>query len=396
MRLPTLSLLASLAIALPLSAQNLLTNAGFEGGKVSWVSFIPADSTAHSPVLDVVQGTARTGRSALRLSSAVPSRFAFGNYPLLAVAPGERYRISAWFRAEPDAVAEPAVPGFLLRANFSSQDAAPGTPAKHLYLGPTGLVSSSIGPHLRGSSLPTDWVGLTAVVEVPENTDRLSINLFSWGLTGAVLVDDTAIELVPFSVAPTALTDANGMASTPAPVASTPPPLSSTTSPASLAGPDLPRIIPLTNPGFESGLRGWNNLADSGMSRSTPEAASRGDGGLRVEDSDPVRGSSLRSALFPASAGQAFRVKFTARSVSGDGIAVYLAYSDQSKRGINLGAREGEHRLMIAPGLTDFTPQTFVSKAPAGAAFAQIWIHSFTSALVVADFDDFELIEVAP
>ena len=229
MRLPTLSLLASLAIALPLSAQNLLSNAGFEGGKVSWVSFIPAESTAHSPVLDVVQGTARTGRSALRLSSDVPSRFAFGNYPLLPVAPGERFRISAWFRAEPGAVAEPAVPGFLLRANFSSQDAAPGTPAKHLYLGPTGLVSSSIGPHLRGSSLPTDWVGLTAVVEIPENTDRLSINLFSWGLTGAVLVDDTAIELVPLSVAPTALTDSNGMASTPAPVASTPPPLSSTT-----------------------------------------------------------------------------------------------------------------------------------------------------------------------
>jgi hypothetical protein len=132
------------------------------------------------------------------------------------------------------------------------------------------------------------------------------------------------------------------------------------------------------------------------MSRSTPEAASRGDAGLRVEDTDPVRGSSLRSALFPVSAGQAFRVKFTARSVSGDGIAVYLAYSDQAKRAINLGSREGEHRLMIAPGLTEFTPQTFVSKAPAGAAFVQIWIHSFTSALVVADFDDFELIEVAP
>jgi hypothetical protein len=131
------------------------------------------------------------------------------------------------------------------------------------------------------------------------------------------------------------------------------------------------------------------------MSRSTPEAAARGDSGMRVEDADPVRGSSLRTALFPASPGQAFRVNFTARLVSGDGIAVYLQFFDQSKRLLNASGNGVEDNLMLAPGLTGFTPQSLVARAPAGTVAVQIWIHSFNRALVVADFDDFELIENA-
>lgn len=390
MRLPFLGLFAGLTLVLPLCAQNLLVNAGFEAGPSNWAPFIPSESTGHSPVLGVVQGSARTGQSALRLSSKVPSRFAYGNYPMIPVAPGERYRVSAWYRAESGAVVQPGLPGFVLRANFSLQGAPAGTPAKHLYVGTAGAVSSNFGSQISLPSLPSEWTQITAVVEVPENVDRFSLNLFSWGLSGSVLVDDASVELVPFGIPFTPLTDAGGAA-----VATRSPSAAAAVPSAASSGPALPRNVTLENPGFESGIRGWDNLSDSAMSRSTPEAAARGDSGLRVEDADPVRGSSLRTALFPASPGQAFRVNFTARLVSGDGIAVYLQFFDQSKRLLNASGNGVEDNLMLAPGLTGFTPQSLVARAPAGTVAVQIWIHSFNRALVVADFDDFELIENA-
>jgi hypothetical protein len=390
MRFPHLGLFAGLVLAFPVAAQNLLTNPGFEDGSVNWAPFIPAESNAHSPFAGVVEGFARTGQSALRLSSEVPSRFAFGNYPPIAVTPGQRYRISAWYRVEPGAVVQPGLPGFVLRTNFSSRDAAPGTPAKHLYVGTTGAVSINFGSQTSLPVLPTEWAHIEAVVDVPENVDRFWINLFSWGLAGAFLVDDASVELVPLSVPATPLTDAGGAVFAPRPVGT-----NAAASAAVPSGPVVPRNIIVENSGFESGIRGWDNLSDSAMSRSTPEAAARGDSGLRVADADPVRGSSLRSAFFPARPGQTFRVNFTARVVSGDGIAVYLQFCDQAKRLINASANGAEDNLMLASGLTEFTPQSLIARAPAGTVAVQIWIHSFTKALVVADFDDFELIENA-
>jgi hypothetical protein len=249
MRFPHLGLFASLVLALPLAAQNLLTNAGFEGGPVNWAAFIPSESTAHSPVMGVVQGSARTGKSALRLSSKVPSRFAYGNYPLIAVAPGERYRVSAWYRIEPGAVVQPGLPGFILRANFSLQGAAPGTPAKHLYVGTAGAVSGNFGSQISLPALPTEWAQITAVVQVPENVDRFSINLFSWGLAGAILVDDASVELVPFSVPATPLTEAGGTAFAPKPAST-----SAVLPAAASSGSTTPRGIMLVNPALSPGF----------------------------------------------------------------------------------------------------------------------------------------------
>lgn len=388
-RLPVPALLLGLiALALPARAQNLLSNPGFEGGSSNWTSFIPSESVAHAPTLSVVDVQARSGRSALRLFSKTPSRFAFGNYPALPVTPGEHYRVSAWYRSEPGAVLEPGLPGFLLRMNFTRKGAASGAQAKLLYLGASGAVSASGASGLGLPRLPEEWTLLTAVVEVPENVDQMAFNIFSWGLAGALLVDDASVELVPFSVPATPLTDGPGAPFKPRPAAA-----ASASAPA--PGGAAPRPVALANPGFESGLRGWENISDSGMSRSTPEAAFRGAAGLRVEDTDTQRGSSLRSAAFPAAPGQSFRVNFSARLVSGAGIAVYLQFLDQVKRVINVTDQGATDFLMLSPSLADFAPQSLSAKAPPGAVAVQLWIHSFNKDVVVADFDEFELIENA-
>lgn len=205
MRILSTCLFTGFCLTASLSAQNLLTNAGFERGMMNWVTFIPAESVAQAPVLEIAKGSAHTGTSALRLTSTTSSRFAIGNYPWIPVVAGERFRVSAWYRIEPGAVAKATLPGFVMRLNFKQDDAPAGTPTKHLYAGPSGAISSGVGPQLVRPALPTEWTLIEAVVEVPANTNIMSVNFFSWGLTGAVLVDDALIEKVAADVAPTVL-----------------------------------------------------------------------------------------------------------------------------------------------------------------------------------------------
>jgi len=205
MRILSTCLFTGFCLTASLSAQNLLTNTGFERGMMNWVTFIPAESVAQAPVLEIAKGSAHTGTSALRLTSTTSSRFAVGNYPWIPVVTGERFRVSAWYRIEPGAVAKVGLPGFVMRVNFKQEGAPAGTPTKHLYVGPSGVISTGVEPKMVVPALPTEWTRIEAVVEVPADTNSMSVNFFSWGLTGAVLVDDALIEKVAADVAPTAL-----------------------------------------------------------------------------------------------------------------------------------------------------------------------------------------------
>ncbi len=205
MKNPARSILCCLALTASLSAENLLVNPSFELGPTSWNTFIPAESVAQAPVLEVVKKNARTGTSALRLSTQTSSRFAFGSHPAISVNRGERFRVSAWYRVEPDSYAEDTKPGFLLRINFRSEHAGPETPSQHIYVGPTGVASKNIGPRLIKPNLPDKWTLLEAIVEVPADAHGMTINLFSWGLTGTLWVDDCLVEEVAPGVAATPL-----------------------------------------------------------------------------------------------------------------------------------------------------------------------------------------------
>jgi hypothetical protein len=148
--------------------------------------------------------------------------------------------------------------------------------------------------------------------------------------------------------------------------------------------------LPLVNPGFEDGARGWT-FSDGGMSSLSPDAARSGRAGLLVVDTDTTAGSSARSAALPAVAGQSYQLDFHAKVIEGSGIAVYLQFFDRNRKSLT-SDQERTQILRVIPGHTDqWTAFSLAGTAPAGTTSLSVWVHSFTSNRVTACFDDFSL-----
>ncbi|MFA6961600.1 MAG: hypothetical protein WC205_12670 [Opitutaceae bacterium] len=369
---------------LPLSifAQNLVENSGFESGDAGWSVFVPAESVAQAPVFTVVSSGARAGRSAARLASATPTRFAIAPRSIL-VNHGERYRLAMWYRAEPGAVVNPGTPGVLLRATFTSAPDATA-PAANLHIGPGGDISTNSGREIAVSALAEKWTRISAVIEVPPGATRLNPNVFIWGLGGAVLVDDVVVEPVSANTPVTPLVAAATASAKPVKLA-----------PAAPLKPGEERVLALANPGFEAGLDGWTTGGDNGMS-SASSAAARGTGkGLRIDDIDTGKGSSLHGNYLPAAAGRTYRLRFWARSVEGDaeGAAVYLRFYDADFKLLTSQELGSENLFSIPASPGRFRQFTHEAVAPAGTAAVRVWIHSFTTSVITIDLDDLVLTE---
>jgi hypothetical protein len=340
------------------SAQNLVANSGFEAAEAEWSVFIPPDSARQSPVFAVIGTGARAGRSAARLSSDTPTRFAITQRTAVQVSAGERYRIAAWYRAESGAVVRPGTPGFLIRATFTSEPGV-AVPAANLHIGPGGDVSISSGRETAVPALADKWTRIAAVIEIPKGAIRLNLNLFLWSLGGAVLVDDVVIEPVSAGTPLTPLV---------APMAATVAP--GKLAPAAPLKPGEERALALVNPGFESGLEGWSNSGDNGMSSVVPDAA-RGTGkGLKIDDLDKEKGSSLHSGYLAASAGRTYRASFWARLVAGEeqGAAVYLRFYDADFKLLTSQELGNENLFRIPAAPERFKAFAHEAVAPAGTA----------------------------
>jgi hypothetical protein len=162
--------------------------------------------------------------------------------------------------------------------------------------------------------------------------------------------------------------------------------------PAALAA---EKALSLPNAGFEDGLASWNNANDHGMSVALPGAARTGKLGLRVTDTSDTLGSSLAAKRFPATPGKSYEVRFQARIVQGEGIAVYVRF--YNAKGEFLNRPELKNQINVAVRRNDTTWKEFTKRgvAPAGAVQVEVWVHSFTKNVVTADFDDFTLVELA-
>jgi hypothetical protein len=154
--------------------------------------------------------------------------------------------------------------------------------------------------------------------------------------------------------------------------------------------------LDLPNPGFEEELSSWTvSSQDNGMSQVSPEAARNGAAGLRVDDQNSEFGSSLFSSALPATAGQKYAVRFWARNVSGEGLAVYLIFFDAQNRYLNKQELGNENLLMIPRDSLEWEQFSVEGVAPDGAATVKVWIHSFTKNQVVAEVDDLTVVEVS-
>jgi hypothetical protein len=149
--------------------------------------------------------------------------------------------------------------------------------------------------------------------------------------------------------------------------------------------------LPLSNPGFEDGLKGWIVAKGDDISAVVPEAAHSGSMGLQINDQDAVAGSGVASIWFPAKAGKTYTIDFWSRIKSGEGVAVYLRFRDVKNQALTSAQPKNEQLLIIPKDTKQWTPFKLSGVAPEGSAFVSIWVHSFSKNKVLVHFDDLVL-----
>lgn len=151
---------------------------------------------------------------------------------------------------------------------------------------------------------------------------------------------------------------------------------------------DTLATVAFTNSGFEYNLNGWVNTNDGAMSLVSVSAKHNGTYGLRVTDTSVSAGSSVYSPIFAVQAGKTYTARYWSRGVSGSGMGMYLKF-------FNATSNEVQNTSLTIPSTTIWTKGNITDTAPAGATFARLWLHSYGSSIVTADFDDFEFGEAS-
>ncbi len=165
-------------------------------------------------------------------------------------------------------------------------------------------------------------------------------------------------------------------------------------------------VLPLVNPGFEEGLKGWrvNELMEK-MTKLLPEAAREGSFGLRVDDASPIYGSSTANIPLPVKPGKKYRISFWAKNQSTAKGKVNLTFRFYKEDGKILDMlpdeQEKYNQLGIAvpkSGMDDGEWHSYSIEAtpPAAAVTFSVWLHSWSKTTCIVDFDDFKFEEFAP
>ena len=197
LRLTFLSLAFLWAAGLSLRAQNSVPNPSFEDGTQGWGLFIPDESKDKNCRFSVTNDSPHSGKACAQMQADGFARFAIG-LSALAVKPGERYRIGVWVRADAQAQAKPGTPGLLIRLTMSQNKV--DSPSGHFYIGLNNQVTRQDPPvPAVGSTLPTVWAKIEAVVEIPPDADEMSPGLFTWYAKGTIFADDFSVEKVDAS-----------------------------------------------------------------------------------------------------------------------------------------------------------------------------------------------------
>ncbi len=176
-------------IALPLpAAENLLKDGSFELGK-NWRLFVPTGSESHMVDFEYVKG-GLNGSTAGRLSAQEITRAGLAN-TRFAVIPGERYKVTFHYKAEPNGVTQRGRPGVAFRINSIDANKTVMAP---IFILVDGTVVPSIDGLQSAPVLATEWTKVEATVVAPPGVATFDINLFLWGYQGAVLFDNVSLE----------------------------------------------------------------------------------------------------------------------------------------------------------------------------------------------------------
>lgn len=200
-----LALLSCALSAVPAGsvARQLIPDNGFEQ-QVGWRPLVPQESAGKGAAFSYTTENPRSGKYAAKLSAEGYARFGILNrseYERIPVKPGERYRVSGWVRADKDTRVQGGTPGALIRVMLYGEDGKDAS-GGHYFIGFNNWVGRNLEPP-QSLSLPTDWVPLEAVIEIPEGVTGALPNLFVWRTSGAVYFDDVVFEKVSAQTPPT-------------------------------------------------------------------------------------------------------------------------------------------------------------------------------------------------
>ncbi|MBC8109061.1 MAG: carbohydrate binding domain-containing protein [Anaerolineae bacterium] len=147
----------------------------------------------------------------------------------------------------------------------------------------------------------------------------------------------------------------------------------------------------VANGDFENGINDWISK-DAGMSEVKPEAAHRGELGLRVSDEDEQRGSSLGSRPAPATSGKTYLMRAWARVMSGKDASIHIQFFDANNK--QLTKKEFNNDILVKLKGGDWKLYTLRGVAPENAATARVWIHTYNASKTILDVDDVTLHEL--
>ena len=182
------------------SAQNLLSNPGFEADKAKWGLFVPGESQAQNCRFAISPKDAHSGAACAEVSSDQFARFSLTSNSPIAIKSGERYRVVAWVKAGPGAEVNEGTSGVVLRLMLrnGNSDAA-GSAA--IFVGLNGKVTVKPREDMKaiGAAIPKEWTKTEAVFEIPaikEGVDSMGLGVFGWATKGTFFVDDVSVEKV--------------------------------------------------------------------------------------------------------------------------------------------------------------------------------------------------------
>lgn len=148
----------------------------------------------------------------------------------------------------------------------------------------------------------------------------------------------------------------------------------------------------LANGSFELGGFAWSLPANS-QGAISEEQAHSGVRSLRITDDSDTLGSNVTSAPIATRPGR-YVLRGWVRHASGSGVGLYMRYYDASGTRLN----ETDERGWISPvgslegAVGKWVPFEFRFEAPEGTVRMDLWIHSYSSALVEAYLDDLEIV----
>lgn len=176
------------------AGSNLLANSGFEEGETAWSLWIPQDEDEKNPRWSVTTEGVHGGKAAAEMAADVQARYALQSEEL-KVVPGQKYKLSAWVRAEPRADGHRKTPGVMVRLLFLDVTGR-GLDEESLYVTRDGTaIGQKELSEFANRDLPKDWVQIEEEFTVPGNASSLRVQLFSWVMGGKLYWDD--LQLTP-------------------------------------------------------------------------------------------------------------------------------------------------------------------------------------------------------